>query len=84
MTHNLFNVGTGVGTTIKILYEMIAKLVQIKTGQVVSLEFHPFPENSSSIDERNYTTNISRLAAATGWYPRYNLMKGLETFVDSI
>lgn len=84
INHNLFNVGTGVGTTIKNLYEMIAKLVQIKTGKVISLEFHPFPDDSSLIDERNFTSNISRLAAATGWYPRYNLIKGLETFVDSV
>ena len=84
ITHNLYNVGTGVGTTIKNLYEMIAKLVQIKTGKVISLEFHPFPDDSSLIDERNFTSNISRLAAATGWYPRYNLIKGLETFVDSV
>jgi nucleoside-diphosphate-sugar epimerase len=84
ITHNLFNVGTGVGTTIKNLYETIAKLVQIKTGKVISLEFHPFPDNSSLIDERNFTSNISRLSAATGWYPRYNLIKGLETFLDSV
>jgi UDP-glucose 4-epimerase len=84
ITHNLFNVGTGVGTTIKNLYETIAKLVQIKTGKVISLEFHPFPDGSSLIDERNFTANISRLSAATGWYPRYNLIKGLETFLDSV
>jgi UDP-glucose 4-epimerase len=83
-SHNLLNVGSGVGTTIKDLYATIANTVKIKTRKTISLEFHSFPSHKTVIDERNFTANISRISSATGWYPKYDLKRGIESFIDSV
>jgi UDP-glucose 4-epimerase len=68
---DVFNIGTGVGTSIQ---DVIA-LLQAVSG--LALEIEQRPERIRK-EEGNLVSDSSKITAATGWRPRFELREGLS------
>ena len=73
---DVFNVGTGVGTTIA---EVLAA---IETLRRESLDLREEPERKRA-DDGHLIADPGRLMAATGWQPEYDLKAGLSELLAS-
>ncbi len=70
LEHKVFNVGSGKGTSIRQLLEMMAEV----SGHPIRPRFAP----SLPGDESAYVLDIRRIREAVGWFPRVDLREGLR------
>ena len=73
---NVFNVGTGVGTSINELIEIICDYLQIENVRVIY-------ENSRICDVRNNILNINKIQREIGWKPKVKIKDGVKKIVNS-
>lgn len=73
----VFNVGSGVGTTFKDMVKDV--IASVGSG---SIEFIPWPENYLNVETGHYITNIDRIRSATAWRPRHDLTSGIRKTVE--
>ena len=73
-----FNVASGTGTSVKNVFELVAKQVQCKINKNLSVYCVDWPDGTDSIDLRNFTAEINKFTNATGWKPIVNLRDGVE------
>jgi len=66
---NLYNVGTGVGTSLN----QIVKTIEKMTGKKISVTYH----QSRSVDVRHNVLDIGK-AKKTGWKPKRSLYAGIK------
>jgi UDP-glucose 4-epimerase len=74
--HKVFNVGSGTGTSIRQLLELMADV----SGQPIQPRFAP----SLPGDEKAYALDTRRIREAVGWFPQVNLKEGLRRTWDWI
>jgi UDP-glucose 4-epimerase len=70
----IFNIGTGIETSINKLYEILSKLLKTKIKPKYALE--------KSGDLKRSCLDISLAKRELKWEPRYNLEKGLEKTIN--
>jgi len=76
--HSTFNVCTGKASSIQTVVQEVLDLL----GHSREIQFQGQPNSSDDIPF--LVGDPSRLQAATGWTPRYNLTDSLKTMLDSI
>jgi UDP-glucose 4-epimerase len=71
-----FNVGTGTETSIKMICDMLLKLMKS--------DLKPVYKPAISIDVNRRQSDISYIKKCLGWKPEINLNDGLQTVIDDI
>ena len=74
--HRVYNVGTGVGTSIVDM----AKAITAAAGGG-RLEFVAWPPLAEQIETGDFVADISRIRAELGWHPAVSLAEGLQRTV---
>ena len=69
----VFNVGSGVGTTFKEMVECVVEIV----GKG-SVKYIPWPDSYLNVETGDYITDITKIAELTNWRPKYNLQSGIK------
>ena len=78
-----FVIGSGRGHTLEDAFNLVAKRVAIKTGELVQVT-HIKPDGLlSPIETRSFVADSSKFIHATGWRPRYSLGEGIDRTVES-
>lgn len=78
-----YNLGTGVGVSLKEAFEKVVGMAVKRTGIEVPINHVPAPENLSSIEFRNAIFDTTAFKNATGWSPKYNFDQALiEAYSD--
>ena len=73
---NIFNLGSGEGTSFK---EMVNTIVDV-VGRG-SIKYVDWPQNYSNIETGDYISNIEKLKSYIDWTPKYDLRTGItKTF----
>ncbi len=80
----VFNVGSGVGTSVRDAFNAVTKEVYRQTNKIIEMKDVPWPENSPKIDMRNFTASIKKAHTCLGWSPKVSLQTGIATTVKSI
>jgi nucleoside-diphosphate-sugar epimerase len=75
-TGKTYNLGSGIGTSFRDMVGNIANCVPNTVIQEV-----PWPKDRYFVETGDYTSDISRIQAATGWAPEVNLREGIERTV---
>lgn len=78
-----YNIGSGVGTTVKQAFEYAVNLAENIAGNKVKLAHIPWDNKFHPIEKRNFIADISKFRDATGWYPEVNIKCGLQLLIDS-
>jgi UDP-glucose 4-epimerase len=73
----LFNVGSGTGTTFKKMVETVVAAVGSGTVGCV-----PWPDNYINVETGDYITDRAKLTEYTGWQPEVSLTSGVAATVD--
>jgi len=73
-----FNLGTGVGVTLKEAFHLVARLAEEVTGNKVDVTSAEPPDGLSQIEYRSFVADIDKIVAATDWKPRYSLESGIR------
>lgn len=76
-----FMVGTGIGTSIRSMLEMVAASVSRNAGLGVEVLPVETPSGIYPIEMRNVTVDHSLITKETGWRPRITLPAGVEACV---
>jgi nucleoside-diphosphate-sugar epimerase len=72
-----FNVASGIGTTIKQAFELVATQAGGITSQPIEVNCVAWPAGAASIEFREFTADIEKYTTATGWNPLFNLEEGI-------
>tara|TARA_B110001450_G_scaffold218812_1_gene213467 strand:- start:14335 stop:15336 length:1002 start_codon:yes stop_codon:yes gene_type:complete len=80
----VFNVGSGVGTTVRDAFYAVTQEVFRQTDKTIEMKVVPWPANSPKIDMRNFIASIDKASACLGWHPKVSLQAGIETTVKSM
>lgn len=81
--HSLFNVGSGIGFTIKEVFTRLATRASEISGKHVELKFVPWPESADLIEHRNYIADISLIKKVLNWRPEVGLDTGIDLTLRS-
>jgi len=81
--NGVFNVGTGNGVTVYDAFYMVADRVKKVTGNSVSINVIPWPDNSNSIERRSYIANIEGFTNALGIYPKILMSSGIDLMIKN-
>ncbi|MBL0059831.1 MAG: NAD-dependent epimerase/dehydratase family protein [Elusimicrobia bacterium] len=73
----VYNVGSGVGTTFKDMVQRI--LDTVGSG---SVQYVPWPENYVNVETGDYVTHIEKFKKATGWFPLVAFKEGVQKTFD--
>jgi nucleoside-diphosphate-sugar epimerase len=76
-----YNVGSGIGSTIKDVFNLISSEVKNCTGVSANVENVTWPKNYNKIDKRNYIASIEQLKTASDWSPKIFLEEGIQRLV---
>jgi len=80
----VFNVGSGVGTSVRDAFNAVTQEVYRQTDKVIEMKDVPWPENSPKINMRNFIASIEKAYTCLGWSPKVSLQTGIATMVKSI
>lgn len=83
MENGVYNVGSGVGTSLRTAFELVVTEASRATGRRVQLEHVPWPSDADPIEYRNYVANIEKLSSATGWKPTISIEEGIRLLVTA-
>jgi UDP-glucose 4-epimerase len=72
-----FNVASGTGTSIKEVFNTIAKETKVIKGYEVKVNNIPWPNGMNSIEFRNFIADIDKFRSLTGWKPETTLRDGI-------
>lgn len=84
LSDNVYNIGTGKGTSIIETLEMIVEKANQLTGLRSPIVHADFPQDSYIIERRNSIADSSRFRNATEWAPKVNLMDGIQKTLEDI
>ena len=84
VTGEYFNVGSGVGLTVKEAFELVARLAEEITGDSVEVSFTSYPEQMSLIECRSFIANNKKFSEATRWTPKFTLEDGIRFSYSSL
>ena len=77
LSGNSFNVGSGVGTTVREAFVLSATQASRITGRIVDVLYESWPDSVAPIELRSFTADIEKYASLTGWGPRVKLETGI-------
>jgi UDP-glucose 4-epimerase len=77
----VYNVASGVGTTVKRAFELVAEQAATITGIPVRVNYATWPTGVASIEFRKFAADISKYVAATDWKPVTNLNEGIALLI---
>jgi nucleoside-diphosphate-sugar epimerase len=77
-----FYIGTGIGSSILEMFNLIAERSFIKTGYKTNIQFVDAPADLSPIERRNFISNINKFVKRTSWKPRTNLINGIDSTIS--
>lgn len=80
----VFNVATGESISIRAAFHLVVQSVENVTGNRVDIKNIPWPEGANPIEFRNFTADISYIAADLGWRPKISLESGINCMIDSL
>jgi len=72
LSGEIFNVGSGVGTSFKEMVECVVEVVG--SGKI---DYLPWPESYLNVETGDYVTDITKLTKLTNWRPTHNLKSGI-------
>lgn len=75
---NVFNIGTGKGSTLKYALQQIVNKANISTGKQSRVIAMKFPAHAYNIEKRNSIADSSLFTNRTGWMPRIGFEEGIE------
>lgn len=78
MAGNVFNIGSGVATTLKRAFEVVATHTEKMTGRRVNFDCVPWPSGSDPIEFRNFVAKTQKFSTATGWQASVDLEEGIR------
>lgn len=73
----VFNVGSGTGTTFREMVETVVAAVGSGTARCV-----PWPDNYINVETGDYITDRAKLSKLTGWQPQITLSSGIAATVE--
>ena len=79
----VFNIGSGVGTSVKHVFESVAKIAHQICGHKVDIVRVPWPKHLLQIERRNFVADTSRFRTATQWVPNIDIQSGLRLLLES-
>ncbi|MEI8033245.1 MAG: NAD-dependent epimerase/dehydratase family protein [Chlorobiaceae bacterium] len=74
----VFNIGSGIGTTLKQAFELVAVRAQKITGTRVAIESIMSPSGTDPIEFRNFIAQNEKFSRATGWEPLVSIEDGVN------
>ena len=77
----VYNLASGVGTTVRKVFELVANQSSIKTGIILKVNCTKWPSGTSSIDSREFVADISSFISATNWQPVIKLDEGIALLI---
>lgn len=77
----VFNVASGIGTTLRQAFELVVDQAAQSTGQRVAITSRPWPKNANPIEFRNFVASIESFKRASGWRPRAGLREGVGLLI---
>jgi len=78
----VFNIGTGIGTTLKHAFELIVAQAEKITGKRVNIDSVMWPSDTDTIEFRNFIALRDKFSEATGWLPLVNIEDGVKKLVS--
>jgi UDP-glucose 4-epimerase len=69
----VYNIGSGIGTSFKEMAETVVK--EVGNGTVA---YVPWPDHYLNVETGDYVTNIDKFHQATGWVPKVSLKEGIQ------
>lgn len=81
MTHPVYNLGTGIGTTLRDALEMIANKANQVTGLHATVLQAEFPLELYPIERRNSIVDARLFQSETSWRPKVTLAEGINTAI---
>jgi nucleoside-diphosphate-sugar epimerase len=81
LNHAAFNVGTGIGTSIRDALTLVASKSENLTGKPVRIEQSEFPEKSYRIERRDSIVDANLFRTLSGWQPKITFEDGIGTSV---
>jgi UDP-glucose 4-epimerase len=79
--HTVLNVASGIGTTVKAVFEMIAGEVGESTGISANIIDTDWPQNINIIETRNFIASNKKLKSMLGWKVNVPLKTGIQRLV---
>jgi UDP-glucose 4-epimerase len=80
-SHTIFNVSSGVGTSVKEVFQMIADEVRKNKGIFCNVEDTDWPNNTNIIEKRNFIGSNNKLKSMLGWERNVTLEEGIQRLV---
>jgi len=80
----VFNVASGVGNTVKSAFELVASQAELITGKSLTVNFEKCPSGVAPIEFRDFTADITKFIAASGWRPEVNLSEGIALLLADL
>ena len=77
-----FNVASGVGTTLRQAFDLVATLVEKITHKTIEVNCVAWPTGAASIEFRDFAADIEKFTTATGWNPRINFKEGIALTIN--
>jgi UDP-glucose 4-epimerase len=81
MPHTVLNVASGIGTTVKAVFEMIANEVGENAGIYSNVINTDWPQDVSIIEKRNFIASNKNLKSMHGWKVNVPLKMGIQRLV---
>jgi len=78
----IFNLGTGIGTTIYDTLVVITEEVSRAIGHNSKIKRLPFPIDSYDIEKRNAIVPPTKFIEFSGWQPKVNLRDGIRAAIN--
>ncbi len=76
-----FNIASGIGTTVRQAFQIIADEVEAITGYPVEMKHSSWPIGSNPIEYRNFIADIKKYSTLTGWSPAIDFKKGVSQLI---
>jgi UDP-glucose 4-epimerase len=77
-----FNIASGVGHTVREVFDLVAHQVGDVTGHKVGINETSWPEGVSPIEKRNFVASIDKFNKFSGWKPTISLDEGISRLVS--
>ena len=81
MPHTVLNVASGIGTTVKAVFEMIANEVGENAGIYSNVINTDWPQDVNIIEKRNFIASNKNLKSMHGWKVNVPLKMGIQRLV---
>ena len=78
----VFNIGTGIGRTIKEAFEAVVTNTKELSNFQTSLFFEPWPQGTNSIELRNFVADVTLFEKHTGWKAVVPFELGIKRTID--